>query len=91
MFNLVVFGIVDKVLLQAHILRSVLAATLDINNFLHVESVYLPRRASGSGPALRSTSDLLPAVDALPAWHSPTPARTMRPPLAHPVVPRSTK
>ena len=64
MFNLAVYGVVDKVLLQAHILRSVLAATLDMNDFLHVESVYLPQSASGSGPALWSASNLLPAADA---------------------------
>ena len=91
MFNLAVYGVVDKVLLQAHILRSVLAATLDMNDFLHVESVYLPRSASGSGPALRSASDLLPVVDAPHAWCSPTPARTVRPPSAHPIVPPSTE
>ena len=91
MFNLAVYGIVDKVLLQAHILRSVLAATLDMNDFLHVESVYLPRSASGSGPALRSASDLLPALHAPQAVRSPTPARTVSPPLAHPPVPSSTE
>ena len=91
MFNLAVYGVVDKVLLQAHIQRSVLAATLDMNDFLHVESVYLPRSASGSGPALWSVSELLPTADAPHAWDSPTPARTMHPPLAHPVVPPSTE
>ena len=91
MFNLAVYGVVDKVLLQGHILRSVLAATLDMNDFLHVESVYLPRSASGSGPALRSASDLLLAADAPHAWRSPTPARTVRPPSAHPAVPLSAK
>ena len=45
---------------------------------MHVESVYLPRSISGSGLALRSASDLLPALDAPHAWDSPTPARTMR-------------
>ena len=90
MFNLAVYGIVDKVL-QAHILRSVLAATLDMNDFLHVELVYLPRSANGSGPALRSASDLLLAADAPHAWHSPTPARTVRPSSAHPAVPSSTE
>ena len=91
MFNLAVYGVVDKVLLQAHILRSVLAATLDMNDFLHVESVYLPRSASGSGPALCSASNLLPVADAPHAWRSPTPTRTMRPPSAHPVVLLSTE
>ena len=89
MFNLAVYGVVDKVLLQAHVLRLVLAATLDMNDFLHVESVYLPRSASGSGPVLCSASKLLPAADAPHAWRSPTPARTVRPPLAHPAVPPS--
>ena len=90
MFNLAVYGVVDKVLLQAHILRSVLAATLDMNDFLHVEFVYLPRSASGSGPALRSASDLLPALDAPHVVRSPTPVRTVSPPSAHPAVPSST-
>ena len=89
MFNLAVYGIVDKVLLQAHIQRLVLAATLDLNDFVHVDSVYLPRSASGSGPALQSASDLLPALDAPHEWDSPTFARTMPPPLAHPAVPPS--
>ena len=91
MFNLAVYGVVDKVLLQAHILRSVLAASLDMNDFLHVESVYLLRSVSGSGLALRSASDLLHAIDAPHAWRSPTPARTVRPPSAHPAVPSSTE
>ena len=64
---------------------------LDMNDFLHVESVYLPRSATGSGPALRSTSDLLPALDAPHAMHSPTPTRTVSPPSAHPAVPSSTE
>ena len=91
MFNLAVYGVVDKVLLQAHVLRSVLAATLDMNDFLHVESVYLLRSASGSGPTLCSASDLLSAVDASHAWRNLTRARTVRPPSAHPVVPPSTE
>ena len=62
-----------------------------MNNFLHVESVYLPRSASGSGPAFRSASDLLPALDAPHAVHSPTPARIVSPPSTHPPVPSSTK
>ena len=83
MFNLAVYGVVDKVLLQAHILRSVLAALLDMNNFVHVESVYLPQSASGSEPTLRSAFELLPTLDAPHAWDRPTPARTMHPPTAH--------
>ena len=62
-----------------------------MNDFLYVEFVYLPRSASGSGPALRSASDLLSALDAPHAVRSPTPARTVRPPSAHLAVPSSTK
>ena len=91
MFNLAVYGIVDKVLLQAHILRSVLATSLDMYDFLHVESVYLPWSGSGSRPALRSASELLPTADAPHAWDPPTPATTTRPPSAHPAVPSLTK
>ena len=91
MFNLAVYGVVDKVLLQAHIQRSVLATSLDMNDFVHVESVYLPRSASRSGPALWSASELLPTLDAPHAWDRPTLARTMRPPSAHPAIPPSTE
>ena len=91
MFNLAMYGVVDKVLLQAHILRSVLVATLDMNDFLHVESVYLPRSASGSGLALCSAFDLLPALDAPHVVRSPTPATTARPPSAHSAVHPSTE
>ena len=58
---------------------------------MHVDLVYLPRSASGSGPALQSTSDLLPALDAPHEWDSPTLARTMPPPPAQPAVPPSTE
>ena len=59
---------------------------LDMNDFLHVESVYLPRSTSGSGPTLRSASDLLPAADAPHVWDRPTPATTACPLSAHPAV-----
>ena len=62
-----------------------------MNDFLHVESVYLPWSASGSGPALRFASDLLPALDALHVVRNSTPARTVRPPSAHPAMPSSTE
>ena len=91
MFNLAVYGVVDKVLLQAHIQRSILAATLDLNDFIHVDSVYLPESASGSALALQSASDLLPALDAPHEWDNPTPARTMPPPPTYPAVPPSTE
>ena len=91
MFNLAMYGIVDKVLLQAHILRSVLAVSLDMNDFMHVESVYLPQSASESGPALRFASELLSSLDAPHVGDRPTPARTMHPPSVHLAIPPSTK
>ena len=72
-------------------LRSILAMSLDMNNFVHVESVYLPRSASGSGPTLHSASELLPTLDAPPVEDRPTPARTMRPPSTRLAIPSSTK
>ena len=62
-----------------------------MNDFVHVEPVYLPQSTSGSGLALQSASELLPTLDAPHAWDRPTRARTMRPPSAHPAVPPSTK
>ena len=62
-----------------------------MNNFVHMESIYLPRSASGSRPALCFASELLPTLDAPHAWNRPTLARTMHPPSAHPAVPPSTK
>ena len=62
-----------------------------MNDFLHVESVYLLPSASGSGPALRFASDLLLVANAPHAWRSSTPARIVRPPSTHPAVPSSTE
>ena len=62
-----------------------------MNDFVHVESIYLAQSASGSRPTLCSASKLLPILDALHAWDNPTPARTMCPPSAHSVVPPSTE
>ena len=58
---------------------------------MHVDSVYLPRSASGSAPALQFASDLLPALDASHEWDSPIPARTMPPSPTHSAVPPSTE
>ena len=89
MYNLAVYGVVEKVLLQAHILKTVLAMSLDMNDFVHVDSLYLLRTASGSGPVLCSTTELLPTRDAPSVVECPTLERTMRPPSACPAVPPS--
>ena len=59
MFNLAVYGVVDKVFYQAQTLRACLAMSLDMNDFVHVDSLYLLRRASGSDPALHFATKLL--------------------------------
>ena len=58
-----------------------------MNDFGHMESVYLPRSASGSGPAFCFAFELLQTLDALHAWDRLMPARTMRPPSAHSAIP----
>ena len=90
MFNLAVYGLVDKVLYQAHTLRAALAMSLDMNDFVHVDSLYLLQRASGSGPTLRSATKLLPTRVASSIQERPTIERIMHPSSARPGVPRLT-
>ena len=47
-FNMTFYGIVDAMLLDAHVMHSQLAASMDVNDFVHVNCAYLPR-ASRSG------------------------------------------
>ena len=54
-FNTTYYGIVDAMLLDAHVMRNRLAASMDMNDFIHVNCAYLPR-ASGSG----SRSSIVP-------------------------------
>ena len=54
-FNTTFYGIVDAMLLDADVMRSWLAASMDVNDFVHVNCAYLPR-ASGSG----SRSSIVP-------------------------------
>ena len=89
MFNLAVYGVVEKVLFQAHTLKASLAMSLDMNDFVHVESLYLPRSASGSGIALRSTTKLLPTRVVPSIQEHPTSERTMRLPSARLEIPPS--
>ena len=94
MFNLAVYGVVDKVLCQTHTLKAGLAMSLNMNDFVHVDSFYLPcelilpsilpRR---SGSTLHSTTKLLSTRVAPSIQECPTLERTMRPPSARPTVP----
>ena len=52
MHNLDMYGVVDKMLLQAHMTRTILASLLDMNDFVHVDLLYLLCGASGSRPAI---------------------------------------
>ena len=47
-FNTTYYGIIDAMLLDAHVMRNRLVASMDVNDFVHVNCAYLPR-ASGSG------------------------------------------
>ena len=91
MLNLAVYGVMNKVLFQAHTLKVGLAMSLDMNDFVHVDSLYLPRSASGSDPTLCSAIELLPTHVAPCVQEHPTLARTMRPPSAHLEVPLCTE
>ena len=91
MFNLAVYGLVDKVLFQVHTLKVGLAMSLDMNDFVHVDSLYLLRSASGSGFALHSATELLPTRVAPSVQECPMPERTMHPPSTGSAVPLSTK
>ena len=71
-------------------MKIVLAMSLDMNDFVHVESLYVPLSVSRSGPALCSTSELLPTRDALSVEEHPMPARTMRPLSTRLTIPLST-
>ena len=54
-FNTTYYGIVDAMLLDAHVMCNQLAASMDVNDFVHVNCAYLPW-ASGSG----SMSSIVP-------------------------------
>ena len=54
-FNTTYYSIVDAMLLDAHVMRNRLAASMDVNDFVHVNCAYHPR-ASGSG----SRSSIVP-------------------------------
>ena len=46
-FNLVYYSIVDKLLLDAYLSNTNLACRMDMNDFIHVNSAYLPRCSAG--------------------------------------------
>ena len=54
-FNMTYYGIVDAMLLDAIVMCNRLAASMDVNDFVHVNCAYLPR-ASRSG----SRSSIVP-------------------------------
>ena len=46
-FNLVYYGVVDKFLLNVYLGSANLVCRMDMNDFIHVNSPYLPRRPAG--------------------------------------------
>ena len=54
-FNTTYYSIIDAMLLDAHVMRNRLAASMDVNDFVHVNCADLPR-ASGS----ESRSSIVP-------------------------------
>ena len=65
------YGIVDRMLLQAHMKVRDLVTCMDVNNFVHVDSVYVPQRSRGVGPFVVvhvSTILLAPELHALPQF-----------------------
>ena len=65
-FDTTFYGIVDAMLLDAHVKRSQLAASMDVNDFVHINCAYLPR-ASGS----RSQSVIVHVHVGVPASSAP--------------------
>ena len=45
-FNLVYYGVVDKLLLNVYLGNANVACCMDMNDFIHVNSTYLPRRSA---------------------------------------------
>ena len=91
MHNLDMYDVVDKMLLQAHTTQMILASSLDMNDFVRVDSLYLLHGASGSSPTVRSASELLLAHEAPPICMRPPLERTMRLPSSLLAVSLSTE
>ena len=49
--NLAVYAMVDRMLLEAHTRVSALAACMDVNDFMHVDFVYLPQCLTCAKPS----------------------------------------
>ena len=64
--------------------------SLDMNDFVHMDSLYLPRSTNGSGPTLCSAIELLSTHVAPSIQERSTPARIMHLPSARPTLPPST-
>ena len=97
-FNTTYYGIVDTMLLDAHVMRNRLAASMDINDFVHVNCAYL-LQASGSGsrssivpvpvgvvsnsaPLLQAFARVLMPPPALAISENPSSTPSTRPPSA---------
>ena len=79
-FNLVYYGVVDKLLLNVYLDNADLMCRMDMNDFIHVNSPYLPRRSAGLVhlSALTVALPVPPGVPLLAAPSSQTQECTQR-------------
>ena len=70
-FNLVYYGVVDKLLLNVYLDNADLACRMDMNDFIHVNSPYLPRRSTGL-VHLSALTAVLPVPPGVPLLATPS-------------------
>ena len=70
-FNLVYYGVVDKLLLNVYLGNADLACRKDMNDFIHVNSPCLPRRSAGL-VHLSVFSTALPVPPGVPLLATPS-------------------
>ena len=97
-FNTTYYGIVDAMLLDAYVMRNRLAASMDVNDFVHVNCAYLPRAsrsgsrsnivpvpvgvASSSAPLLQASAGVLMPPPTPAISENPSTTLSTRPPSA---------
>ena len=83
--NLAVYAVVERMLLEAHTRMSALAACMDVNDFVHVDSVYLPQCSTGAEPSsVVSVPTIVPTHDVSVLPEPTCGEGTMAPPALRP-------
>ena len=70
-FNLVYYGVVDKLLLNVYLGNVDLACCMDMNDFIYVNSPYLPHRSAGL-VHLSTLTTALPVPSGVPLLAAPS-------------------